>query len=95
MTYDPSTDCQQAVLEVAIDLLRIKKRLGDIAAVLPIPWDLEQMQTDVFPHVVGPHLYGILGAVRELMGDAISTLIRAANTNDVDLRAEWENMLEG
>lgn len=92
MTCDWTAEGQLAVLEVAIELIRLNKRLTDITEALPMPPDVDDMHENITPNTVAANLYGIVRCVQnDLPLDAISTLICAANKTDADLRAEHIN----
>ncbi|MCP4545768.1 MAG: hypothetical protein GY835_04795 [bacterium] len=89
MIRDCTADGQRAVLEVAIELIRLNKRLTDIAEAVPMPPDVDDMHENITPNTVAVNLHGIVRCVQsDLLLDAISTLIGAANKTDADLRTE-------
>jgi len=89
MTRDWTAEGQLAVIEVAIELIRLNKRLTDITEALPMPPDVDDMHENITPNTVAVNLHGIVRCVQnDLLLDAISTLICAANKTDADLRTE-------
>ena len=80
---------QLAVLEVGLELIRIDKRLNDIAEAIHLPPDLDDMFEGQVCENVASHLYTMLHCVRhEMLRDAIDTLLAAANTTPEELRTE-------
>lgn len=88
--YRTLAEVQDEVVEVAVELVRINKRLNDLAQSVPLPPDIEQMRKNRVPETGAVYLHGMIDVVRQdLLDDAIATLLAGANRRDVDLREEF------
>lgn len=79
-----------AVLEVALELQRLDQRLFEIGESLVLPVDVGKMRHDRVPRTVVAEIYGIMEMVRsEPLAEAISSLLKVAQTNEAELREEF------
>ena len=79
-----------AVLEVALELQRLDQRLFEIGESLVLPMDVGKMRRDRVPRTVAVEVYGIVEMVRsEPLADAITHLLKVAQTSEDELRAEF------
>ena len=79
-----------AVLEVALELQRLDQRLFEIGESLVLPVDVGKMRQDRVPRSVAAEIYGIVELVRtEPLADAITHLLKVAQTGESELREEF------
>ena len=84
---------QHAVLEVAIELVRVDHRLFEITTSLPVPPDLADMENDEVPHDSASYLHGVINCVRQdMLQGAIGVLKGAAQKSDSELRADFKTL---
>ena len=84
---------QQAVLEVAIELVRMDHRLHQLATSLPLPPDLTEMENDEVPHDAAAYLHGVINCVRtDMIQSAVNSLRTAAYKSDSELRADCKQL---
>ncbi len=77
-------EAQEAMLEAAIDLLRLGKRLRDLQTAIPVPHDA--LELAALPHL-GLEIRATLEAVRrDELQRAIDELRTAAELTEEDLR---------
>jgi hypothetical protein len=89
-TYRTLAEVQDEVVEVAVELVWINKRLNDLAQSVPLPRDVDQMRKNRVPETAAAYLHGMIDVVRQdLLEDAIVTLLAGANRRDADLREEF------
>ena len=79
-----------AVCEIALELARLDHQLAEVAATIPLPADFAAMNRDRVPKDVASHLWGTIHCVRhDLLSNAITSLRRAAQLSELDLRDEF------
>ena len=79
-----------AVLEVALELQRLDQRLFEIGELVVLPFDVSKMRQDRVPRTVAAELHGMVEMVRtEPLAEAITSLLKVAQTSEYELRAEF------
>ncbi|MCP4870889.1 MAG: hypothetical protein GY898_19470 [Proteobacteria bacterium] len=79
-----------AVLEVALALQRLDQRLFEIRESVMLPIDVAKMRYDRIPRTVAFEIYGTVDRVKQdFLGEAISELVKLAQTSDQELREEF------
>lgn len=80
-------ECQQALLEAAIELMRLDHRLRGAAAAIPLPVDFYSESSDLASETLEGHLYGLIHAVRqECLHNAVRALWKGADEEAAALR---------
>ena len=78
-----TTQCQQAVFEVAMELARQDKRLAELTATLPLHFEFEVLPS------VETELYSRIQAVKiDYLQPSFAVLMEAAQLSDTGLRLE-------
>ena len=86
-TTDPTVTARLAILEVAVELIRLDYRLFEITQILPCCGDLDNMVEHRIPHDAAAQLDGILRCVKQdLLQEATSALLKVAQVTATDLR---------
>lgn len=87
MTTPAVADCQQTLLEAAIELMRLEHRLRSIAAALPLPADFYSDSSDLGAETLEGHLYGLIQAVsQDYLRNAVRALWQGAGQDGAGLR---------
>ena len=82
-----TAECQDAVLEVALELARQDKRLAEIAEKLRLPQDADSMFESKTAKTTEVEVFGQIDYVKmDYLGPAIEALLAAAQVTDAALR---------
>ncbi|MEM8961025.1 MAG: hypothetical protein AAGD38_06065 [Acidobacteriota bacterium] len=80
---------QDAITEIAVELMRIERRLVSLEESLPMPPDMDRIAEDHELSTLSFDVSGWLSSTREdLVAPAVDCLRRAALRTDLDLRRE-------
>jgi hypothetical protein len=78
---------QAAVFDVAVELARQDKRLGELASAIPLPGDFDP---DILPSTVEFELYSRIQAVKaDYLQPTIAVLMEAAQLSEAALRLKF------
>jgi len=82
-------ECQQALLEAAIELMRLDYRLKSAAASIPLPADFYCESSDLGAETLEGHLYGLIQAVsQDCLRNAVRALWKGAGQDGAGLRLQ-------
>ena len=85
-----TAECQNAVLEVALELVRQDKRLAEIASELALPPDNDLGIEIEIPPTTEIDLFSRIAAVKtDYLQPTISVLLTAAQLSDAVLRIDF------
>ncbi len=86
---------QDAVFEVAIELTRLDRRLAQISTSLPLPADVDDVLEERVVSTPATQLFGVIGAVKVNLKEAIEALLETAQIDEVTLRQEFRKWEQG
>ena len=85
-----STETKLAVSEIALEIARLDHRLAEIVATIALPPDFWEMNEGRTPKNTAANLWGTIQWVRnDLLSEAITSLRKAVQLSDADLRDEF------
>ncbi len=85
---------QNAVFEVAIELVRLKRRLAQVSSSLPLPVDIDEVFEGRVASTPAAQLYGVVVGAQEQMKDMIDGLLGAVQVDEVALREQFRKWQE-
>jgi hypothetical protein len=85
---------QDAVFEVALELTRLKRRLAQVSASLPLPVDVDDVFEGRVVSTPATQLYGASVGAQETLKEMIVMLLEAVQVDEVALRERFRKWQE-
>lgn len=85
---------QNAVFEVALELIRLKRRLAQVSASVPLPADVDDVFEGRAASTPATQLYGASVGAQETLKALISMLLDAVHVDEVALREQYRKWQE-